>query len=116
MPHQLPDANIFLHAKFNLQALLRLAERLRNRPCSCNLSQKPLSGSLNWVIFLTFDDGVEWLFRSPRTYYGLDEEIAGRLLASEAATLKYIKENSSIPVLEVFSYRSVFLVHSSPVH
>lgn len=113
MPHPLCDPNIFLHAKFDTQALLRLAERLRNRPCSCDLSQKPLSGSFNWVINLVFDDGVEWVFRSPRTYYGLDEEIAGNVLASEAATLKYIRENSSIPVPQVFIYRSLFFIRHS---
>lgn len=59
------------------------------------------------MIFLTFDDGVEWVFRSPRTCYSLDEETAGVVLASEAATIKYIRENSSIPVPEVFYYRYV---------
>lgn len=107
MPHPLHDTSIFHHAKFDLQALLRLAARLRNRPCTCNLSQKPLSGSFNWAINLVFDDGVQWIFRSPRTHYGLNEETVGNLLASEAATLKFIKENSSIPVPEVFSYRSI---------
>lgn len=64
------------------------------------------------MISLVFDDGVEWVFRSPRPYkyYGLTEEIAATVLASEAATLKYIKANSSIPVPEVFSYRSVLFI------
>lgn len=110
------DANVFLHAKFNVHALVRLVERLRNRPCTCDLSQKPRSGSLNWAIILSFDDGVEWLFRSPRTYYGIGEETAAILLASEAATLKYIRENSSIPVPEVFHYRSVILPISESRH
>lgn len=109
MPTQLQDGNVFLHAKFNLHALLRLAERLRKRACSCNLSQKPKSGSLNWAIVLSFDDGVEWIFRSPRTCYGIRNDIAGLLLASEAATLKFIKKNSSIPVPDVFYYRFVVL-------
>ncbi|KAF2191286.1 hypothetical protein K469DRAFT_720275 [Zopfia rhizophila CBS 207.26] len=73
------------------------------------MSQKPKSGSLNWAIILSFDDGVEWVFRSPRTHYGLDEETAGVLLASEAATLKYIRKHSSIPVPEVYSYSSTRL-------
>lgn len=105
MSRSIQDASIFHHAKFDLQALLRLAARLRNRPCTCDLSQEPLSGSLNWVINLVFDDEVQWIFRSPRTYYSLDEETVGKLLASEAATLKFIRKNSSIPVPEVFFYR-----------
>lgn len=104
-PH---GAKVFFHARFDVHALLRLAGRLRNRPCTCDLSQKPSSGSLNWAIILSFNDGVEWIFRSPRTSYGIDEESAAILLASEAATLKYIRNNSSIPVPEVFYHRSDF--------
>lgn len=102
-------AGVFQHARFNLQAVLQLAERLRNVPCSCDSSQTPRSGSCNWAIVLSFMDGVEWLFRSPRTSYGIDEDIAGSLLASEAATLKYVRKNSSIPVPDVYYYRSGFL-------
>lgn len=111
MSNRRRDANVFFHARFDVHALLRLAGRLRNRPCTCDLSQKPISGSLNWAIILSFDDGVEWIFRSPRSqkFYGIDEETAGILLASEAATLKYIRNKSSIPVPEVFHYRSNFL-------
>ncbi|QSS65103.1 hypothetical protein I7I51_05944 [Histoplasma capsulatum] len=105
MSNQRHNAPVFLHAKFDVSALLHLVQRLRNVPCTCDLTQRPRSGSLNWVIFLTFDDGVEWVFRSPRTCYSLDEETAGVVLASEAATIKYIRENSSIPVPEVFYYR-----------
>ena len=34
-------------------------------------------------------------------------EMAGSLIASEVATLKYIKRNSSVPVPEVFAFRYV---------
>lgn len=59
-------------------------------------------------MILSFDDGVEWIFRSPRTSYGIDEESAAILLASEAATLRYIRHKRSIPVPEVFYLRSYF--------
>ena len=105
-PH---SANVFFHARLDVDALLRLAGRLRNRSCTCDLSQKSSSGSLNWAIILSFNDGVEWIFRSPRTFYGIvNKESAAILLASEAATLKYIRNKSSIPVPEVFYYRSDF--------
>jgi hypothetical protein len=56
---------------------------------------------------------VEWGFRSPTTGEdGLSLEVAGELLASEVATIKYIKMNSSIPVPDIFDYRSV----NSPVY
>ena len=108
MSNRLHVANVFFHARFDVHALLRLAGRLRNRPCTFDLSQKPSSGSLNWAIILSFNDGVEWIFRSPRTSYGIDEESAAILLASEAATLKYIRNKSSIPIPEIFYYRSDF--------
>ena len=96
------------HEKFNLPALLDHASRLRNSLCSSNLPRRPVRGSLNWVIFLTFEDGVEWVFRSPTT--GDDElslQDAGELLDSEVATLKYLKLSSSIAVPDVFDYRLV---------
>ncbi|KAG5812658.1 hypothetical protein H9Q74_013031 [Fusarium xylarioides] len=66
----------------------------------------PKCGSLNWVIFLRFQDGVEWAFRSPRSsldsFYS--DETARKILISEVSTLLYLKANTSIPVPEVFSY------------
>lgn len=107
-PPDMASHKIFTYAIFNLSALLSLAEKLRQRPCSCQPSKRPLCGSLNWVVILTFNDGVEWIFRSPRkSHSGVSEEYAGLLLSSEAATLKYIKANTLIPVPEVFDYRQV---------
>ncbi|RFU28974.1 hypothetical protein B7463_g7351, partial [Scytalidium lignicola] len=95
------------HAKFNLPALLKRASQIRNVACSCDLSQRPRSGSLNWVIFLSFEDDVEWVFRSPTTSeYDISLDIAGRMLKSEVATMKYIKLNSPIPVPDIFDYSS----------
>lgn len=98
---------IFAYAKFNLDALLSLATRLRGRPCSADPSTRPKTGSLNWVIFITFDDGLEWAFRSPRNGPSaiLTEESASKLLVSEASTLNYLRANSSVPVPEVYSFR-----------
>ena len=99
--------SIFLYVDFDVSALCRRATRLRGRPCDCDESQTPLTGSHNWAITISFNDGVEWLLRSPRIKDGAIKchKINSDLLASEAATLKYIKANSSIPVPEVFAYR-----------
>lgn len=105
MPIMRRKANIFFHADFNLSNLLRLAERLRGQPCTCSDSQIPKAGALNWAIFLEFDDGVEWVFRAPCSSYAASQGVTGLLLASEAATLKYIREHTSIPVPDVFHYR-----------
>ncbi len=64
-------------------------------------------GSLNWVIFISFDDGVDWVFRSPRSgpHAIVSDVSARKLLISEATTLKYLRRNSALPVPEVFSFQ-----------
>lgn len=66
----------------------------------------PACGSYNWTILILFSDGVEWVLRSSRGDDAIKcEETNVLLLASEAAILKYIKANSTIPVPKVFAYR-----------
>jgi hypothetical protein len=76
------------------------------------VSKQAKSGSLNWAILLSFEDGIEWVFRSPRKFHDISPETSAELLESEVATLKYIKLNSSIPVPEVLDYRYVTRVYS----
>ena len=66
-----------------------------------------MAGSLNWAIVIVFEDGVECIFRSPRSgRHGIvNEKSASKMLASEVVTLKYIRSHSSIPAPEVFAYR-----------
>ncbi|KAK0621130.1 hypothetical protein B0T17DRAFT_591075 [Bombardia bombarda] len=96
---------IYYYADFDLEALLSLAKQCRGRPCTCDASQKPKSGSLNWVIFICFDDGIEWVFRSPTNgIHGFySDETASKIIVSEACTLMYLKTHTSIPVPEVYS-------------
>ncbi|KAJ5264422.1 hypothetical protein N7505_007215 [Penicillium chrysogenum] len=104
MVHKAREANIFTYAKFDVAALLSLAYCIRGKECSCDETQRPNSGSLNWVIFISFEDGVEWVFRSPRRSFGLKKATASEVLMSEVATMKYLRAMSKIPVPEVFSY------------
>ncbi|KAK0120437.1 hypothetical protein ONS96_010651 [Cadophora gregata f. sp. sojae] len=99
-----PEKGEFCYAKFNLPALLHLASQLRDVKCSCDESKRPESGALNWAIVLSFEDGVEWIFRSPRRCHDISPETIPKLIKSEVATMKYVKMNSSIPVPEVFDY------------
>lgn len=96
--------NVFKYGTFNLLAVLSLAQQVRGKKCFCDLSQTPKSGSLNWAIFLSFEDGIKWVFRSPRLD-GVGPGFAQLLVASEAATLRFVKENSQIPVPKVYAYR-----------
>jgi hypothetical protein len=97
---------IFRFARFNLQALLSLAKELRGQSCACDENETPKSGSFNWAIFITFDDGVQWVFRSPRQDTSMyTKETASKMLLSEASTLKYLDTHCSIPVPKVYAYR-----------
>ena len=101
-----------MYGYFNLFALCSLVTHLRNGvSCFCDPSQHPLGGSFNWAVCITFEDGVQWLFRCPRDgYYDPPRDIRSTLLASEAATLKYVKTNSNVPVPEVYAYWEVLNV------
>lgn len=96
---------IYYFADFNLDALLSLAEGRRGQPCTCDVSQMPKTGSLNWVVFIQFHDGVEWVFRAPMLHGFYSIETASKIVVSEASTLMYLKAHTSIPVPEVYSYR-----------
>ncbi|EER36593.1 conserved hypothetical protein [Histoplasma capsulatum H143] len=107
MPSASQRPKVFRYAKFNIDALCCLASRLRGGiSCHCDSSQAPFSGSLNWAISIHFIDGVEWLLRSPLNENGAIPcpRTNSMLLESEAATLKYLRSNSSISVPEVFAY------------
>ncbi|CVK94110.1 uncharacterized protein FMAN_03345 [Fusarium mangiferae] len=97
---------VFAFVKFDLDALISLAIRLRGQSCTVDTSTRPEAGSMHWAIFVVFEDGVEWIFRSP--WRGLSaiikEESASKLLISEAVTLKYLRTLASMPVPEVFSF------------
>lgn len=90
---------VFKHPEFNVPTLLALGERHGWKACSSNLSQTRASGSLNCAITISFEDGVEWIIRSPRTCFEVDVKTAGILIASEVATLNYIRQDRSILVL-----------------
>ncbi|KAM0523869.1 hypothetical protein ACHAPE_001122 [Trichoderma viride] len=94
---------IYYFAEFNLEALLSLSEQLRGRKCTCDVTKMPKCGCLNWVVFVTFDDGIEWVFRSPMASRNsiYSDETSSKIVDSEAATLMYLKAHTSIPVPEV---------------
>ncbi|PWY77773.1 hypothetical protein BO83DRAFT_397224 [Aspergillus eucalypticola CBS 122712] len=91
------ESNIFIYADFDLEAVCRRASTLR-QGISCTFD--PASTGL---YFILFGDGTQWVLRSPhpRTFMPLD--VGVKLLASEAATLLYLKARSDIPVPEVFA-------------
>lgn len=96
---------IFAYAKFNLDALLSPVTKLRGQPCVVDKLMRPKTGSLNWAIFLVFDDGVEWVFRSPRRSAIITDPSVLKMVISEASTLMFLKTHTSVPVPDVYSFR-----------
>lgn len=101
--------NIFKYANFNVLALCRLMGKLRGEQvCICDTSQLSTCDSYNWTILVLFSNDVEWVLRSLRDDDAIkSNETNILLLTSEVATLKYIKINNIILVLEVFAYKQV---------
>ncbi|KAJ5950910.1 uncharacterized protein N7479_009323 [Penicillium vulpinum] len=100
------DFPLFKYSEFDVVALCRLAGTLRRDvACSCDLNQRPKRGGFNWAVFVVFKDGLEWVLRSPvENHPEMSSESVSKLLASEAATLKYLKAYTDIPVPDVYSY------------
>ena len=69
-----------------------------------NKDKEPSTGCLNWVVFLTFSDGIQWVFRAPQSNIQLSDEAMEKQLPSEVATMKYLRDNTTMPVREVFSF------------
>ena len=57
----------------------------------------------NVLFEIVFADGITWLARCPLAYTCSSQDASDILMQSYAATLKYIKLNTSIPVPEVFA-------------
>ena len=97
---------LFQYAKFDVHALCGLASKLRNGlSCSCDVNKLPASGSFNWAATIEFEDGVEWILRSPKDQHRqFPHNVSVKLLSSEAATLKYLGAHTDIPVPTVYAY------------
>ncbi|KZF19760.1 hypothetical protein L228DRAFT_241513 [Xylona heveae TC161] len=89
-------------ATINIDVLCDLASNLRQGlPCTCEMPRNPSGGSFNWVIFLRFEDGVEWVLRSPHGIFQ-EPDMDSKLIESEVATLRHVRRKTTIPVPEVF--------------
>ncbi|KAJ5799547.1 uncharacterized protein N7518_001615 [Penicillium psychrosexuale] len=100
------ETPLFEYSEFDVAALCHLASKIRREiACTCDLNQRPRRGGFNWAVFVLFEDGVEWVLRSPvQNHPELSHASAAKLLSSEAATLKYLKIYTDIPVPDVYSY------------
>ena len=77
----------------------------RIRPIPCKVDPKPARGSYNLVFFLDFEDGKSWVLKIPvNGHPRCWDEFAAGALASEAFTMRWIREKTTIPVPEVYRF------------
>ena len=100
------DFPLFKYSEFDVRALCELATKMRRGiSASCDLNQRPKRGGFNWAVFILFEDGLQWVLRSPvQNHPDLSDESVFKLIASEAATILYLKTYTDIPVPAVYSY------------
>lgn len=96
---------VFQYSNFDVSAICQLAGEMRKLSCTCDLNQRPMCGGFNWAVSLLFADGIQWVLRSPaQNHPDLSERSIIKLLLSEAATLRYLKIYTDIPVPDLRSY------------
>ncbi|OAA71480.1 Protein kinase-like domain protein [Cordyceps fumosorosea ARSEF 2679] len=92
----------------NVAAVLDLAASLRPGPCTaCQVMGTPLYGSFNKVLIVRFDDGLKWIFRTPRrdkNGQNLPPRLLKALIGSEVTTLNFLARHSTVPVPRVLAY------------
>ena len=96
------------------ESIISLALKVRNQ-VGCN-HHKPspetrlisrLNGSFNLVYIVDFDDGVKYVVRIPGTGWGdRYTESAKKLLESQVTTMRFVHDNTTIPVPEIYAFDS----------
>jgi len=84
----------------HLEAFCQQAHRARGDPDrSCSFGERRMGG-LNVAITLRFDDGIEWIIKTPR----LINEASLERLESEAATLLLLEKVGFLPTPRLHAY------------
>jgi hypothetical protein len=75
------------------------------QPHRCTVIQPPNCGSFNLLYTLEFQDGVKWVLRIPCPgENGHFTPAASRLIRSEAMTMNFVRENTSIPIPKIYAF------------
>jgi Phosphotransferase enzyme family len=103
-PGETKGATRFFESNFfkrvNVGELLTLASTARGEDHICHFGSRAV-GVFNVVLFIKFDDGVEWVAKLPRVT--LDDK-DNEYLKSECATMMFVHELGTIPIPKVFAY------------
>jgi Phosphotransferase enzyme family len=91
--------NIFFK-RTAIREILSLAALARNSEHKCRFRER-IAGGYNVVIFLVFDDGVEWVAKLPQE--SKDEgDRRNEYLESECSTLMFLQQLGTVPVPKVY--------------
>ena len=99
-------------AQVDLEGLRSIASSLRNGR-KCTISDRYTCGAYNLVFEVLFDDGISWIarLRSASPMQVVSQELVfesptykQHIMESEVATMKYVRQHTSIPVPEVYAY------------
>lgn len=75
------------------------------RRIPCKVDPNPARGSYNLVFFIDFDDGKSCVLKVPANGHPRCwDDFAAQALASEAFTMRWIRERTTIPVPEVYGF------------
>lgn len=86
--------------RVHLESFLQLAVKARGDPDRCCRFGDRRMGGLNVAITLRFDDGVEWIMKTPKLINNASKE----RLESEAATLLFLHTVGSLPAPRLHAY------------
>lgn len=99
-------------ARIEPDSIVTLALRVRSNHfqknqeiLKCTVMEPPKCGSFNFVYTLSFTDDVRWILRIP--FPGEDDSytpLSSRLLLSEIETMSFIRENTFIPMPEIYDF------------
>ena len=96
--------------RYNLEVRVALmseyppsATTIRRIPCK--VDPNPSRGSFNLVFFIDFDDGKSWVLKLPANGHPRCwDDFAAGALQSEAFTMRWIREKTTIPVPGVYGF------------
>lgn len=88
---------------------LRLPDKVELTPADCRVIYPLLFGSHHVVFAIQFTDGLRLALKIPASgRHDQFDENAARALTSEALTMKLLKRETTIPILEVYSFDASF--------
>ncbi|RDW93617.1 uncharacterized protein DSM5745_00939 [Aspergillus mulundensis] len=90
------------YVRFNLDALVQIAEEAAGQNAVCVNVTKLQEGNFNKVFLASMQDGREVVLKIPNPNAGM----AHYTTASEVATMQYVREKLNIPVPKVLGYCS----------